>query len=299
MLVWVSVRRVTIDSRAPEPTRTAIDRWSSRSAFPPDISTIPVQLINTLHLIVPFEVTAFVTRSYSPARCFSVRISCTEQSSMIFTPEREKINRFAQTFFYSPFSMASLANVNASGTGSTMKSSCTHRPPYPHASIDDVRVRHLSLTQISDGSMIGIFSLNLSTFKISQLMPSALMMAYCRFKVCSRSDVCAIHKLLFSLKPSERRHPLGRVCARSDNRALPMSCPALCNFSYNCREYFTKCVSIREFCMCKTCPALCHVAPDANLASEEALREGMRRGLQSSYLAFSIKTMSLTPMSLR
>ena len=117
-----------------------------------DKSTIPVQLINTLHLIVPFEVTAFVTRSYSPARCFSVRISCTEQSSMIFTPEHERIDRFAQTFVYSPFSMASLAKVNASGTGSTMKSSCTHRPPYPHVSIDERAV----LTSLAHPNLRGI-----------------------------------------------------------------------------------------------------------------------------------------------
>ncbi len=54
--------------------------------------TIPVQLINTSHFIFPCDVRALVTRSYCPARCFSVRISSTGQSSIILTPKNKQSN---------------------------------------------------------------------------------------------------------------------------------------------------------------------------------------------------------------
>jgi hypothetical protein len=70
-----------------------------------------------------------VTRSYCPARCFSVRISSTEQFSIIFTPGKSNSND--ENYFHSflPLAMANRANVKANGTGSTIKSFGTQRPP--------------------------------------------------------------------------------------------------------------------------------------------------------------------------
>lgn len=44
-----------------------------------------------------------------------------------------------------------------------------------------------------------------------------------------------------------------------------MSCPSLCNCSYNNLEYLVKFVSMIVFCKNVTRPEPCHVAPDATL----------------------------------
>ena len=104
---------VMIYSRGLSPTETTRKTCSKWLFVLIAKFTNPVQLMKTPHLIFPCVVTTLVTRSYWPARCFSVRISFAEQSSIIFTP----------------FLIANLAKVRANGTGSTIKSFCTQRPP--------------------------------------------------------------------------------------------------------------------------------------------------------------------------